>query len=266
MVLVAVVIALSVWAAYLSDSVAAQYDELYNMYVNSLRQTQMYRLAEGVAQYTGEKGSYPASLAVLSSTAGYEHVKALLNNWQGYGVSAAITDGVWTFKRAVTFTNDPTTGTTPSAYLATNACGTGGYDTATSWCGSKTSMWFRHETREGFNDQIMTERARMNRLSQKFANYYNANARYPTVDGSNVALAADSITALADLVGYAGTASACSGQYQYQGIPIDCSDMFNSWGTKVGYQFVSAAHIILVSETPILNSSGVPILVAVDRA
>ena len=72
--------------------------------------------------------------------------------------------------------------------------------------------------------------------------------------------------ALAALAGYAGTAANCSGQYQYRGIPIDCSDMFDSWGGKIGYQFESANHIILVSETPFYNSTGTRLVIPVDRS
>ena len=263
--LVAVAFALMTWASYASDRVTALYEELFTVYQSKVRHQQMIRLSESVSRYVSEMGSYPVSLAALVVTPGFEHVAGLLNNWQGYGLSPTLNDANWAYRRVVLFTNDPTTGTSTVNYLAANACGSGGYDTALSWCGTKTSMWYRQEGRDSFNDLIVNERARVNRLSQKFANYYNAQAAYPSKDEANVALAADSITGLATLVGYAGTATNCSGQYQYQGIPIDCSDMFNSWGLQVGYQFVDASHIILVSETRIVNATGATIIVAVDR-
>lgn len=257
-------VALAMWFMYISDSLSTTYGMLFQAYQSKTRQLQMIRTAEELTRYEMERGAYPATLAALASTSGFHQVSGLINNWQGYGVSPAIVDSNWTFKRSVLFTNDPTTGTTGAAYLAANACGTGGYSTALSWCGSKTSFWFRQESRNNFNERIVSERARMNRLSQKFANYYNGFATYPISDASNVAFAAGSIASLADLVGYAGTAANCNGQYQYKGIPIDCGDMFNSWGMKVGYQFESASHIILVSETPIVNASGVTVIVAID--
>jgi hypothetical protein len=85
------------------------------------------------------------------------------------------------------------------------------------------------------------------------------------VDGSNNALATSSVISIAALVGYTGNARNCTGQYQYLGIPIDCNDMFDLWGGKVGYQFETDQHVIFVSEPPIFNGSGDRVIVAVDR-
>lgn len=263
---VAAVIAVAILVGFLSDHVSDQFDRLSTAYFSKAKVQQMVRLSEAVAEYAQNYRTLPASLAALASTPGYEYTAGLMNNWQGYGVSGNLADSMWTFRRAVLFTNDPVRGTTAASYLGANSCGTGGFNAATNaWCGTTNSMWYRIETRESFNDQLATEQGRLHRLDQKFANYYNKNGAYPSVDAGNVALAADSITSLAALVGYSGTAGSCTGQYQYLGIPIDCGDMFNQWGNKIAYQFVSNSHIILVSETPILNSSGVPILVANDR-
>ena len=253
-------------AAYLADDVRHQHERLIDVYQSSSYLHDMIRTAEAMELYFREKGDYPASIAALAATPGYEYINSSMNAWQGYGVSGSLTDSVWTFRRGVLFTNDPSTGTSVSDYLSANQCDTGGYSSAESWCGTKTSMWFRKETRDQMNEQIVTERARLNRLSQKFADYKNTNSTYPDRDASNVALAASSITALAALAGYAGTAANCSGQYQYRGIPIDCSDMFDSWGGKIGYQFESANHIILVSETPFYNSTGTRLVIPVDRS
>lgn len=263
---VAAVIAVAVLVGFLSDRVADQFDRLAVAYFSKAKVQQMVRLSEAVAEYAQNYRTLPVSLAVLASTPGYEYTSGLMNNWQGYGVSGNLVDSMWTFRRAVLFTNDPVRGATAASYLGANGCGTGGFNAATNaWCGTNDSMWYRIETRESFNDQLATEQGRLHRLDQKFANYYNKNGAFPSVDVGNVALAPDSIISMADLAGYSGSAGSCTGQYQYLGIPIDCGDMFNQWGNKIAYQFVSNSHIILVSETPILNSSGVPILVANDR-
>jgi hypothetical protein len=268
------VLAAGIWITYLLGSAQDRVEQLHATYVSKIHQRQMVSLSEAIALYTRLYGTYPVSMSALAATPGFSYTASLVNGWQGYGLSPVITDTNWQFRRAVLFTNDPTKGVSVSAYLATNnisrpggpMCGVGGFNTAVTWCGSDTSMWYRAESRDEFNDRINNERARVNRLSRKFASYYNGNGNYPILDGSNTPLTVNSVTSLASLVGYAGGAGNCSGQFVYQGIPIDCGDMFNSWGLPIGYQFISGAHIILVSETPIINAAGVPLIIAVDRA
>jgi hypothetical protein len=246
------------------DGVAGQYRDLTQLYQSRSRQIQIVSLAESIAQFYHENATFPASLAALYSSAGFQHVRSLIDSWQGYAVSPTINDGVWRFNRLVLYSNDPTKGTTAAAYLAANACGTGGYDTALSWCGTKDSNWFRLETRERYNDQIATQRARMARLLQKMSDHYNVNGGFPDKDRFNVALAPNSMTRVADLVGYSGSATNCSGTFTYMTIPVDCGDMFDLWGNPIGYQFVSNKHVLLVSETPIYNSSGNRLVIAAE--
>lgn len=261
-VLAAVLIASGVVASGIRD----QYEYLYSLVSAQTRQRDMITLAEGLEMYYTERHAFPASLAALAATSGFEYVKSSFNLWQGYAVSPSLMDGVWTFTRAVAYSVGLNDGTTAASYLATNYCGSGGYDSAASWCGSSKGRWYRKETREQVTDQITTQRVRLNRLTQKLANFYSANQKYPDVDAANIALGANSITSLATLAGYAGGASNCSGQYQYQGVPIDCADMFDLWGGAIGYQFVSGQHVILVSETPIFNAAGNRVVIAADRA
>lgn len=265
--LAVVFMVLWLWATTIVNGVREQHQQLAEVYQAKQKLRDMTRVAEALESYYRENNVLPASLAALTATSGFEDVASSLNTWQGYGVSPALTDGTWTFRRAVAFTNDPSTGVSISAYLAQNACGTNGYDTEIgSWCGAKTSQWFVKDTRQQLNDQIVTERAHLNRLSQKFADYFNTNGTYPDKDPLNVALATSSITPLANLAGYAGTAKNCAGQYQYRGIPIDCSDMFDMWGGAIGYQFEGANHIILVSEPPVFNATNARVVIAADRA
>lgn len=253
------------WSGQVASDLARTNDQLFLTYRGQIQQKQMVSLAESLELYFQEHNSFPASLAALVATPGYEQVKSSLNNWQGYGISPSIIDGTWTFTRMVGFMNDPSKGITTASFLANNLCGIGGYNTATSWCGAKSGMWYRKETRDSLVVMINTQRAHFNRLMQKFANYSNANQIYPNVDYSNAALTANTVTSLAALVGYAGTATNCSGQFQYQNIPIDCGDMYDIWGGLVGYQYISDSHIILVSESPIFNNLGSRVVVAADH-
>ena len=257
-------LALSILIGSLMGGVAGQRQDLAAMYQARTKSMQIVSMAENVEQYFIENAAFPASLDSLNASAGFEHSRALLDNWQGYAVSPAITDSVWQFSRAVLISNDPSKGVDSGAYLAANACGSGGYDTAQSWCGASTGSWFRRETRERFNDQISSQRARMNRLLQKFADYYNTNQKFPDQDSGGTALGANSISTLSALAAFGGSAGTCTGTYTYRGIPVDCGDMYDSWGKSIGYQFVSSKHIVLVCETPIYNSSGNRVVVAAD--
>lgn len=256
--------ALAVLITVVVTQVVEQHAELSRMLQSRSRERAVISLAESIERYYQKTGSFPASTAALKGAGGFEHVQSAINTWQGYAVSPTITDGVWQYQRAVLFSVDPSDGTTAGAYLAANACGTGGYDTAGSWCGAKDSHWYRRETREDFNDLIVTQRARMYRMLQKLGGYYNVNGKFPDKDAVNLALGADSMTSLAALASFGGGAATCTGTYTYLGVPVDCGDMFDLWGGAVGYQFISAKHIVLVSETPIFNASGVRIVVAAE--
>jgi hypothetical protein len=235
---------------------------LMKQYRFNAQRAQLVMLAEHLELYFIEKGTYPASLAALSQTAGYEQVKSLLNVSQGYAVSGTLTDSVWQYKRMVVYSLDRAKGDTDTSYQAANSCGTGAFGAASSWCGSNTSVWFRKETREGMNDAVNDERTRLDRTLQKFADYFTANSAFPNKDGSGVALVAGNTYSLAALAGYAGTAAACSGVYTWRGLPIGCEDMFDAWGGYVGFVYTSDKAISLTSETPLVNAAGTPLIVA----
>ena len=259
-----IVVVISVLLATIATEVAGRHWDLARAYQSRAKYMQMTALAENVESYSLETGTLPASIAALSAAQGFEQTRSVVDNWQGYAVSPVLNDGVWQFQRAVLFSNDPSKGVDGATYLATNACGTGGYDTALGWCGASTSRWYRKETRERYNMDIMTQRARMSRVLQKLADFYNTNAKFPDKDASNNPLATGSINALRTLAGYGGTANTCTGTFTYMGVPVDCGDMFDLWGGPVGYQFISNKHIVLVSESPIFNSSGNRVAVGAD--
>jgi hypothetical protein len=258
LVMVAIIAAI---ATVLGAQVSQNMD-LLQLYRFNAQRSQLVMTAENLEQYYTERGSFPASLSALASTPGYEHVRSLLNNWQGYSVSGPLTDGVWTFQRMVAFSKDPKRGQSVSAYLAENACGIGTFAVASSWCGAKNSIWFLKETRLGFNDSITTQRARLRRSLQKFGDFYSANGEFPNKDGSGMALAAGETYRLADLVGYPGAANECTGVHTWQGLALGCDELFDSWGGAIGFVYTSKDAMSLASESPLVNASGERILVA----
>lgn len=211
-----------------------------------------------VDRYYAETGSIPASLAALSISPGFEHIKGVLRPWQEMAVSSTLNDGVWQFKRVSVYTQDPTKGQQAANYLASsnNGCGAGDFASGADWCGSKSSIWWRLETREIIPMQITAQRIRQNRLLQKFGNFYSKNSAFPNPGAASATLAAT--------VGYAGTATNCTGTFQWQGVPLDCSDLYSVWGTPVTYNLLSTKHIGLISATPIVNAAGTPLYVSSD--
>lgn len=258
------VLALGIVLTLFMDGVAAQYRDLTQRYQSRSQQMQLVSLAENIEQFYVEHAAPPPTVDALASSAGFEQVRGYTNRWQQYGVSPVLTDATWRFTRAVLFTKDPTGGTTAANYLADNACGAGGFDTAVSWCGSKDSRWFRLESRERYAGQIVTQRARMTRMLQKLSDHYNANGGFPAKDNLGTDLAIDSVTKLTTLVGYAGTAANCSGTFNYMGVPVDCGDLFDLWGAPVGYQFLSKKRVMLTSESPIYDAAGSRVVVVAE--
>lgn len=258
--LAAVVLSLSA----LLSALAAQWRDVDTRYQDRVRHAQMITLAEGLERYASEFGNLPVTLATLTATPGYEHLRAQLDTWQHYAVSGDLTDGVWTFQRAALLSFSRTAGLTPAAYLAANACGGGDFASATAWCGRRDSLWFRRESRDDYPRLILAQRLKLHRTLQKFADHFSAAQAFPAKDASNNPLLGNSATAFPVLAGYAGTARNCSGNFIYQGIPLDCDELYDLWGNPVGYQFLATKHIALVAETPMFNAAGTRIVLAAD--
>jgi hypothetical protein len=260
------IVALFFWLSTVGASTASVFGGIATQYELRSKEVDMVKIGEAMELYYQEKGTMPPDLATLAATPGYEYIAARLNNWEAYSNTGQLTDGTWSFTRTAAVAFDHSDGTTVASYFAANACGTNGFATEiASWCGAANSRWYAVDTRKYIKPQMTTERVKLDRLSQKFADYYNTNGAYPSVDQANNPLGAASITSLAQLAGYSGSARNCSGQFQYQGIPIDCDEMFDLWGGLVGYQFQTSGHVILVSEPPIFDASGNRVIVAVDR-
>ncbi|MQA40766.1 type II secretion system protein GspG [Rugamonas aquatica] len=246
---------------------AGQNFDLMRAYRANAQRTQLVLLAEHLEQYYLERGAYPAEppgggLAALTQTPGYEQVRSLLSAWQGYALSAMLTDGVWRYQRMVAYAVDPSQGRSRADYLAVNACGAGGFATAASWCGASNSVWFRKETRQGMNDAVSNERARLRRTLQKLGDSYSSQGAFPARDHAGIALAAGTSYTLAALVGYGGGAAGCRDVYVWRGVPLGCEDLFDAWGGAVGLAFTSDQAVSLISETPLVNAAGTPLVVA----
>lgn len=229
-----------------------------------VRVVNVTRLAEGLERYVAEQGTLPADLDALVAAPGFEYLRGYRDSWQGYALSGNLVDGTWTYQRAVTVSKNPVDGIDAATYLTMNRCGAGDAASAAAWCGASSGAWHRRESREDLTVQIANQRARQHRMLHKWAAYYSEKAGFPGADATGAPLAADSVTPLATLAGYAGTAATCTGTYTYQGIPVDCGEMFDQWGQPIGYHFISSRHIVIVAQAPFANEAGQRPVIATD--
>lgn len=258
------VIAMVALAATLYSGLSATFFDVATAYRQQSRTASLVRLAEGIARFQAETGALPTSLDQLVATAGYADLRGYRDSWQDYSLSAPLNDGTWIFRRAVAVSRDPSDGVSHADYLTMNRCGVGAAAAALSWCGEPSGAWFRQETREDFGYQMTVQRGRHHRMLHKWAAHYSVAQKFPGVDKDGNPLAAGSTTELRQLVGYVGTAAACSGPFLYAGIPVDCGELFDLWGGAVAYQYINARHIVIVSEAPFLFANNTRPLIATD--
>ncbi|WP_323011471.1 hypothetical protein [Castellaniella sp.] len=256
------VIALSAWLAYISDGLVTHYRELSQMYQEHARAIQTRLIAEALDQYVNERGEFPLSLTALATTPGFEYVRGLYGPWQGYDVTTGLTDSVWRYSRMTFFTTNPKDGISRETYLGQNSCGTGPFSSATSWCGSPGSSWYRRESKDSVHNELANQRIRLHRTLQKLAQHYNSHGAFPAAKSDGSVMSDGSIQTLADIVGFSSALNDCIGAYAFESVPLDCVDLYDQWGGKIEYQLESDQTIVLLSRAPVFNAAGTQITVA----
>ncbi len=257
-------------AAFASVSQTA----LENARMNRLERQRVAQAAvsSAVEDFARSGYSYPDSLLVLANVNGYEYLRAYLNSAQGGFFQAAnrnlvditkatLTDSNWTYDR-VAVVAPPDLSVPLSTYLATNSCATGAFATAPAWCGKRGTLWSRFETRESHPERISRARQGLNVTLGKFSERFNATKDFPAMATA---------TTLASLVtpAYTGAAvgtssSTCTGNFTWQGMPFDCSDLYSRYGWPVYYQQLSAKRIVLSTATSHQTNTGAAISTAVE--
>lgn len=241
----------------------ARQTELIDALDTQIREITTKELASAIDAAYAESGLYPTSLTALASRPGYEYLKNTARPFQSMAVATNITDSDFKFNRATVFSQDPYDHPlTDTNYLAAanNTCGTTDFSTSTTWCGSKHSLWWKHETREIIPANLARERNRQRRLLNKFTSWYNTGDNtYP-----NPSAAAATLTAL--VTGFTQSATTCTGIYTWHGIPIDCTDLYSIWGTPTVYNYLSATHIVLLTKTPYTKADGTTLYISTEIA
>lgn len=253
---------------------AARKTELITALDIEARDNSVRHLAAAVDSYYAETNAYPASIAALAATTGYEYLRTTARPFQSLATASNLDDTVFKFNRVVVYTQDPyATPLTDAEYLdaSNNACGSGAFATGTDWCGSNNSQWWKHESRDNISLLIGNERQRLFRVLHKFNAWYNDDITVSTVNGvfgnnypNPTPATAAPLTLL--VAGFAQTATTCAGIYVWKGIPLDCSDLYSIWGTPTVYNFISSSHIVLITKTPYKNSDGTALYVSTEES
>jgi len=237
---------------------------LIKAYKAQLSQNNVSSLYVNLNQYFLQTNTYPATVNSLVAMNEFSHLKSSLPNSIAYSLSGDINDSKWNFKRSTVVSLNTLAGETQSSILSVNKCGSGDAGTAVSWCGSSDKLWVKLESRESYNSMLSQQRVRQQRLMHKIALYFNDAQYFPDKKNDGSALAVGQLYMLHALVGYLGSSSTCTGNFQWRGIPLDCSELFDLWGNSVGYQYISSAHVAIVSTSQVMNNSGSNITIATD--
>lgn len=258
-------------------SVTATYAESAKSNRLESRQAAQAVVLGEVTRYYKETGALPASLAAMTATAGYRHLAAYQAGSNGLypGVTDvvtvsrtnALTDSVWSYQRAaVVALLDRSVPV--SAYLnaANNACppATGGADfaSASGWCGGSQGLWGVVDPRTQAHASMAKALALQEATAEKFVRRYKAGIALPLASTATALRSVVSSTTGSTV----GTSSAtCAGAFHWGGTPLDCADLYNSFGQPVSYTRPTASQLLLTSSSPIKNAAGVSQTVSTSK-
>lgn len=206
----------------------------------AVRQVDFSNLSRDLEHYRAETGVYPDSIQSMAARAGFEHVRPADSVAVNYTKTTSLTGALWMFDRAGLVVQDVLNIQEDTTVFASTACAaTGTFATAIAWCGRERDAWWVAESKDLAAADLALQRGRMNLTARKFALYYSANTSFPNPGIGTVTLASQ--------VGYAGTASNCSGIFNWGGIPLGCDDLFTTRGQEVTYVYLSSKAIELTA-------------------
>lgn len=181
----------------------------------------------------------------IKGVAGYEHLRLRDHHLVQFATASNLNESGLSFDRLAIWFESPHdyVGNTQYLTAAENTCSDGDFATDATWCGRSNSIWTKAETRFQFSAQILGEQQRMARTMAKFYRDYSAKQSF--VPG----LAVGAYAQLPLLVGYAGTAINCGGEFVLGDIILNCADLFNHWGYPITLNKRTDQHIFLVNRT-----------------
>lgn len=236
------------------NSIAEENERLVRVYDQKIVTKRVYSQVKD--------SSFPATTSDFVSLAGNEDLREILDSpYVGYARSGMLNDSVWQFRRILTYAQDTDLYITKSDYLSNsnNSENDGPFSSALKW-GSSSGVWSVVESKNYILKNIQHVKSGLDITMGKMGRYYSAKAYFPRERSDGTILSAGTTDTLANIVGYSGPASTCSGIYSFDGIPIGSEDMFTLTGEYVRYTYISPNHVAVTanvdSKNNILTASG----------
>lgn len=179
-----------------------------------------------------------------------------------YAIARDLVGGGWTFDRRMVWVIDPSSRINDANYLLNNQCGANSFDASDQWCPGPALLVNSKNDYESASRNIESARRGVLRTLKKFSALHMANQEFPNASADTGVISAGEHQTLAQLVGYVGTAEDCTTPIAYEGIPIECEDMYSPVsGEEVRYHYFDPDHVGLFILTDLRRDDGERILI-----
>ncbi len=261
---------LSVWTYLSADSLRASKEQRLSVLADG-----QALIASELQRYHLETGTWPASLEALSSQPAYGHLKTYVSAANG-GVlpsptspwkvvsSNVLTNGTIRYQRAAAIAQkDFSVAFTDYLSSANNTCNAGGtsqdFYNASAWCGGKSAFSTKFESSELRGQRERWAHRQQRATANKLVRRYKAGGSLPAAATATALRTLATATSSSSAVGT--DAQSCMGTFTWQGMGLECEDLYNQFGNPVSYRQVSTRSFELTSTSQVLNSAGTPLTI-----
>lgn len=268
---------MSVWIVSVVSMMLALYGALASEKLTQAEQARLSVLKHGQAhlfeeaqRFHQERGTWPASVSELATADGFFALKAYLPHpsggawkaptspWTVHRSSAFSLAGLQDQRFAVVARTHPSYNETTYLGAANNQCEGGSpvaFSTAVTWCpASSDAMAVAVTTTEwaGQREQLVLRQHAA--LADKLLRYRRATGTLPAAaTATNVS----SFAVASDASSVVGTGTAtCKGTFSWAGMPLECGDVFNVFGSPIRYRRISLTQFELSSASQVPAAGG----------
>ena len=167
-----------------------------------------------------------------------------------------VNGSLYRYDRVILYVQNPKEVLLESEFESLNTCGTGLNDDA-GYCAPLGAKYTVLDASNHYQNLIRTINFRMNEAFYKISQSYDGRTvGFPRrkADGGDMPL--NSTVTLAEFVGFSGSASTCSGNFQFGRMFINCADMYDDLGNPILYYYKNSREIFLIARTNIRDASG----------
>lgn len=238
----------------------------------ALQSAQAFLISEA-QRYLRQEGVWPSSMAALSAVGGFEHLRAYVPTSAGgtwlapyapwdFVVSNNFSQGGWRYQRLAAVVS--LDGKPASSFLSTPHpdCASGGNNFAQNpaWCAGPSNARVAIRSSLPISAERLTQATEVQaRTARKLQRFYRAGNPLPS---NTTATALRTLVTNSYGTNNVGTnADSCVGQFSWQGMGLECQDLYNAHGNAVSYRRLTATSFELSSPSTVLSSTGTPIQV-----